>query len=85
VAKIIKGVTMLKSSTKKIKQKFKDEWVLLSNFETNEFNEPISGVVIAHSKKRSEIYDRLSELKRRKRLCVLFTGKVPPENVAVMF
>ena len=76
---------MLTTSISKIKKKFKDEWVLLSNFDTNALCEPVSGTVIAHSKDRGEIYDRLMELKRKKKLCIIFTGEVPPKDTAVMF
>ncbi|MBN2542284.1 hypothetical protein JXI42_05415 [bacterium] len=73
-------------SIEDIKTKFKDEWVLLADYETDKYNALISGKVIAHSKDRGEIYNLLkAELKKRKKLCIKFMGSVPQEEVAVMF
>lgn len=77
---------MARESIKKIKEKFKDEWVLLSDYELNECYEPISGVVIAHSKDRDEIYDKLKkEMPKLKKLCIEFMGDVPPKDVVIIF
>lgn len=38
------------------KAKYKDEWVLLADYDLDDRNEPLAGVVVAHSKDREEIY-----------------------------
>jgi hypothetical protein len=39
-----------KMSLAQIRAKYKDEWVLLAHYDLDEKNEPLNGVVIAHSK-----------------------------------
>jgi hypothetical protein len=76
---------MIQKSIQSIRKKHKDEWVLLSDFETDEFEEPVSGVVVAHSKNRGEIYAQLQQLREKGSLCIRFMGNIPPKGVAVMF
>jgi len=45
-------------------------------------NEPLNGVVVAHSKDREEIYNR--QMAIQKPLCILYTGEIP-KNLAIMF
>ena len=66
----------------KIRTKFKDEWVLLDQYELDERNEPLRGVVIAHSKDREVIYDK--QMTIEKPFCILYTSE-PPKNLAFMF
>ena len=73
---------MQREDIESIKEKHRDEWVLLSDCELDEFNEPLSGVVVAHSKDRQEIYNKQMEIK--KDLCIYYTGKIP-EDLGVMF
>jgi len=73
---------MKKESIETIKQTYKNEWVLLTDYEIDEYNEPLLGAVVAHSKEREEIYDKQMEIK--KDLLIFYTGKTP-EDLAVMF
>ena len=73
---------MNKEDIESIKKTYADEWVLLADYEIDESNEPLLGVVAAHSKDREEIYDKQMEIK--KDLFILYTGKIP-EDLAVMF
>ena len=73
---------MKKESIETIKQTYKNEWVLLTDYEIDQYNEPLLGVVVAHSKEREEIYDKQMEIK--KDLFMFYTGKIP-EDLAVMF
>jgi hypothetical protein len=73
---------MKKESIERIKQTYENEWVLLTDYEIDEYNEPLLGVVVAHSKEREEIYDKQMEIK--KDLLIFYTGKIP-EDLAVMF
>lgn len=73
---------MKKESIETIKQTYENEWVLLTDYEIDEYNEPLLGVVVAHSKEREEIYDKQMEIK--KDLLIFYTGKIP-QDLAVMF
>jgi len=71
-----------KMSLAQIRAKYKDEWVLLAYYDLDERNEPLNGVVVAHSKDREEIYNRQMGIK--KALCILYTGELP-RDLAIMF
>ena len=71
-----------KMAIARIKAKYKDEWVLLADYHLDERNEPITGVVAAHSKNRDEIYSR--QMSMKKNLCILYTGEMP-QDLAIMF
>jgi hypothetical protein len=73
---------MRKENIKSIMKTYANEWVLLADYEIDESNEPLLGVVVAHSKDREEIYDKQMEVK--KDLLIFYTGKIP-EDLAVMF
>lgn len=68
-------------SVAQIKAKYKDEWVLLANYDLDDKNEPLSAVVVAHSKDREEIYGKQMGIK--KDLCILYTGELP-KDLAIM-
>ena len=53
----LRGEMMEKESIEAIKRKYTDEWVLISDYETDEFLVLLNGVVVAHSKNREEIYN----------------------------
>jgi len=73
---------MKKEDIETIRKRYANEWVLLTDYEIDEYNEPLLGVVVAHSKDREEIYDKQMEIK--KDLFMFYTGKIP-EDLAVMF
>lgn len=70
-----------KMSVGQIKAKYKDEWVLLADYDLDDRNEPLRGVVMAHSKDREEIYNRQMSIK--KGLCIFYTGELP-RDLAIM-
>ncbi len=67
---------------KEIIKKFKDEWVLIEVKEVDEDYHLKEGIVIAHSRDKSEIYEQLLKLKD-KNLYIEYTGKIP-EDLAVV-
>ena len=71
-----------KMSLPQIRAKYKDEWVLLGQYDLDDRNEPLNGVVVAHSKDREEIYNK--QMAIQKPLCILYTGELP-KNLAIMF
>ena len=58
-----------------IETQYKGEWILLGDPVTDE-NSVRSGVVLAHSKDRDEVY-RQAVLLRPKRFAMLYTGTIP--------
>ena len=71
-----------KMSLAEIKAKYKDEWVLLAHYDLDNRNEPLNGVVMAHSKDREEIYNK--QMAIQEPLCILYAGELP-KNLAIMF
>jgi len=67
-----------------IKERFKDEWVLVEVLEKNELNQPTKGRVIAHSRNRDDIYDALKGTKG-KHTYQFWTGEIPDKGYAVAF
>jgi hypothetical protein len=67
---------------KEIINKFKDEWVLVEAKEVDENFNLKEGRVIAHSRDKSEILQRLANLKG-KSVYIEYTGKIP-EDLAVV-
>ena len=55
----------------KLKRRYPKEWLLLTNVVADELTRPIKGKLVAHSKNRDDIYDRLATYARR--ACLLNT------------
>jgi hypothetical protein len=62
-----------------IESRFASEWVLVEDPTTNDALEVQSGVVIAHSKDRDEVYREAVRL-RPKRFAMLYTGTLPKDT-----
>lgn len=67
-----------------IKERYKDEWVLVEVMKEDELGQPIDVELIAHSKSRDEIYDTLMETKT-KSTYQFYTGEIPKKGYAVAF
>ena len=68
----------------RIKRRYPKEWLLLTHVVADDLTRPIKGKLVAHSKNRDDIYDRLSRV-RAKSACVTYTGKIPKDLVVVFF
>jgi hypothetical protein len=66
-----------------IGSRYKSEWVLVEDPETNEALEVLSGKVRFHSKDRDEVYRKAVEL-RPKRFAMLYTGTIPKDTAIVL-
>ena len=66
-----------------IETQFPGEWVLVENPQTNDALEVQSGRVLAHSKDRDEVYDKLIAL-RPSRFAILNTGTIPEGAVIIL-
>ena len=68
-----------------VKQKYKDEWVLVEVLEEDEMNRPTDVKLIANSKNRDDIYDKLEKTENGKHVATFYTGKIPEKGYAVAF
>jgi hypothetical protein len=62
---------------------FDSEWILVGDPQTNEALEVVKGTVLCHSKDRDEVYRAAVKL-GLKSIAVLYTGKMPPDEVFVL-
>ena len=67
-----------------LKRRYPKEWLLLTNVVADELTRPIKGKLVAHSKNRDDIYDRLAHI-RAKSVSIEYTGKVPKDLVVVFW
>ena len=65
-----------------IKRRYPKEWLLLTNVVADKLTRPIKGKLVAHSKNRDDIYDRLPRI-RAGSVCVEYAGKIPKDLVVV--
>jgi len=70
-----------KLSAQIIRDRYKDEWLLLLNPDISPETKVEGGEVVFHSKDRAEVHRKLSEYKGNK--AIVFTGKIP-EDVGVL-
>ena len=68
----------------KIKRRYPKEWLLLTNVTADELTRPVKGKLVAHSKNRDDIYDRLAHI-RAQSVSIEYTGKVPKDLVVVFW
>ncbi len=66
-----------------IEAKFKSEWVLVEDPQTNEALEVLRGKVRYHSKDRDDIYRKAVKL-RPKRFAMIYTGTIPEDTAIVL-
>lgn len=67
---------------KDIRKRFPREWILLANYKFDKVNRLSKGAMLAHSKKRDDIYRLLMEYKEP--LAIDYTGPIP-KDLVVMF
>ena len=67
-----------------LKRRYPKEWLLLTHVVADELTRPIKGKLVAHSKNRDEIYDRLAHV-RAGSACIEYTGKIPKDLVVVFW
>ena len=67
-----------------LKRRYPKEWLLLTNVVADDLTRPIKGKLVAHSKNRDDIYDRLARI-RAKSVSVEYTGQIPKDLVVVFW
>ena len=65
-----------------LKRRYPKGWLLLTDVVADELTRPIKGKLVAHSRNRDEIYDRLPRI-RAKSICIEYTGEIPKDYAAV--
>lgn len=68
---------------KGIIKRFKNEWVLIDVKKVDKYFTIQEGDVIAHSKSKEEIYNKLLKIKP-KNFSIEYTGKIPEDLAVVM-
>lgn len=68
-----------------VKKQYKDEWVLVEVLEEDDLGRPIRVRLIAHSKNRDDIYEKLEQIESEKHVATFYTGKIPEKGYAVAF
>lgn len=71
-----------KEAVERIKKRYPNEWLLITNYETDESTRVKRGELVAHSKCRDEIHKKLSQYSGKR--CIQYSGKLP-RDVGVMF
>jgi hypothetical protein len=66
-----------------IKTTFKNQWVLIEVQKVDERFNIIEGEVLAHSKDKDEVYQKLLQI-RPKEFSIEYTGEVPEDLAIVM-
>ena len=66
-----------------IKKKFQNQWVLIEVNKVDESFNVLEGEVLAHSKDKDEIYQKLLKIKP-KEFSIEYTGEVPEDLAVVM-
>ena len=66
-----------------IREKYKNQWVLVEVLEEDELQRPVKVKLITHSKTRDEIYEALREYKGY--TSHFYTGRIPREGYVVAF
>lgn len=68
-----------------IKKKYKNEWVLVDVVEEDKLNRTTKGRVLAHSKSREDIYDKMLKLPKGFNVAIFYTGEIPPKGTVFAF
>jgi len=66
-----------------IKKSYKNQWVLIEVEKVDENFNLLEGEVLAHSKDKDEIYQKLLQI-RPKEFSIEYTGEVPEDLAVVM-
>ena len=71
------------ATIEEFESRYNDEWVLVEVLEEDELNRPKKGKLIAHSKRRDDVYDIMKTIKGH--TAVFFAGAVPKKGYAFCF
>ncbi len=66
-----------------MEERFKSEWILVEDPETDEVLEVVQGTVVCHSKDRDEVY-RFALNQKSKRFAIVYTGEMPEHSAIIL-
>jgi hypothetical protein len=66
----------------KLKRRYPKEWLLLGSVVADKLTRPVKGKLLAHSKNRDDIYERLPR-RRGGNFCITYTGEIPKDLVVI--
>lgn len=66
----------------KVKEQYKDEWVLVEVLERDQEENPIEVNVLEHSPRRESTYEAMQKTENEKEVCHLFNSTIPKEGYA---
>jgi len=69
----------------KLKEKFKNEWVLAEVIKEDNLNRVLEVKPLVHSKNRTKVYEALSKVGKHKHVTTIYTGKIPPKGMVYSF
>lgn len=67
----------------KLKKRYPKEWLLLTHVTADALTRPVKGKLMAHSKNRDDIYDRLSHV--RGGFAIEYAGEIPKDLVVIFY
>ncbi len=70
-------------SVEELRKKYQGEWLLLGNVEADEIQRPIAGVLLAHSNRKADIYEKLLETQEEDKIAIEYAGEIPKDYVAM--
>ena len=71
------------ASIEEFENKYQDEWILVEVIEKDDLNQPKKGKLIAHSRRRDDIYDEMR--KHHGHTAIFFSGEIPKKGYAFCF
>lgn len=71
-----------KETIERIKEAYPNEWLLITDYVTDDSTRVLEGNLVAHSKSREEIHEKLRQYSGKR--CIQYSGKLP-KDVGVMF
>jgi len=75
---------MMFMDIEEIKNKYKNEWILVEVLSSDELGRPKDVSLIAHSKNRDDTYEAMKRVKI-KNMAHFYSGEIPKKGYAVAF
>ncbi|MEW6482680.1 MAG: hypothetical protein AB1397_06775 [bacterium] len=74
---------MEQESIEDLRKRYWGEWLLLGEVETDDLQKPTKGILIAHSNRKADIYEKLLETKEEDKIAIEYAGEIPKDYVAM--
>jgi hypothetical protein len=67
-----------------IESRYRDQWILIEEPQTNEAHEVLAGKVRCHSRNRDDIDRSMMEIPPPRQLAIVYTGRLPANSAVVL-